>query len=214
MGMMYLIVGRSGSGKDHIAKELIKQSGGRLQAVTSYTTRPQRSPDENTHIFIDIADAELIPEEEKMLKGVIGEYEYFVTPDMLQNKQIYVIEPNGLAELLSRNLPDMKYTIISVQAEAFKRKLAAEGRGSDRTLEGKRFDDRTLAEQERFDIFEHLIASRDGVVQFKKQYPNVTDVFTFYNDFNEAKAIAFAKKLVSNPYAMRQKHDNSDRIDR
>ncbi len=199
MDTMYLILGRSGSGKDHIAKGLIKQSKGALSQVLSYTNRPKRNVFENSHTFISDAEVNEIPEDQKLLKTVIAGYEYFVTPDMLKNKQIYIIEPNGLAELLSQNLPDTKYVIISVQADKDARKTAAETRG-DRTLMSQMFDERSEAEKARFDSFEHQIASRDGQVQFKARYPNVAEVFVFYNDFNPSKAEKFVKSVLGDKY--------------
>ena len=71
---MILIIGRSGSGKDHLARELSKHG---LKQVLSYTTRPPRRPDEDTHIFIK-------PEEscnykDKIATTEIAGCEYFAT---------------------------------------------------------------------------------------------------------------------------------------
>ena len=48
---MILIMGRTGSGKDYLAKQLAKQG---LSILPSYSTREPRHPGENTHIFINI----------------------------------------------------------------------------------------------------------------------------------------------------------------
>ena len=47
---IYLIVGRSGSGKTTIAEELERKYG--LKSIQSYTTRPKRSDNETGHIFV------------------------------------------------------------------------------------------------------------------------------------------------------------------
>ena len=44
---MVLIAGRTGAGKDTLVKELINRE---FRGVKSYTTRPKRTPDEDTHI--------------------------------------------------------------------------------------------------------------------------------------------------------------------
>ena len=47
---IFLVMGESGSGKDTITKELSNKYG--LKVLKSYTTRPKRYDDEDTHIFI------------------------------------------------------------------------------------------------------------------------------------------------------------------
>ena len=42
MGKLYMLLGKSASGKDSIAKELLKKYAGRLSPVIPYTTRPIR----------------------------------------------------------------------------------------------------------------------------------------------------------------------------
>ena len=47
---IFLIIGRSGSGKSTIVDELCKRYG--YTSVESYTTRPPRGPSEGGHIFV------------------------------------------------------------------------------------------------------------------------------------------------------------------
>lgn len=211
METMYLIVGRSGSGKDYLARSLIKQSGGTLTQNLTYTTRPKRNALENNHIYITEEDANHIPESAKRLKTEIAGYEYFTTAEDLQNTDIFIIEPNGLAELLSLQVPGKNYVVISVQADETARKYAAEKRG-DKKLMGQMFDKRAKAEKDRFDAFENQIASRDGQVQFKTMYPNVKEVFVFNNDFKPFKADNFIRRILGdNAVKFRAGQDDLER---
>lgn len=93
---MYLIVGRTGSGKTYLA-ELLKQRG--LRPVISHTTRPPRHPGEDSYIFVSEDEAENC--EDKLIETEINGYTYYVTKDDLKNKDFYVIDPIGAKRLIS-----------------------------------------------------------------------------------------------------------------
>ena len=50
MHNIYLIVGRTASGKDSLARAVAKKHN--LKILSSYTTRPKRPNETNEHIFI------------------------------------------------------------------------------------------------------------------------------------------------------------------
>ena len=93
---MIVILGRSGRGKDTCAKYLTDKYG--LTQVKSYTTRPKRGENEDTHIFINKSEVNnYINDMAAYTK--IGEYEYFATKTQVQENDIYIIDPKGLYEL-------------------------------------------------------------------------------------------------------------------
>ena len=47
---LMLIMGRSGAGKDSLVNKLSERTN--LTAITSYTTRPRRENEGNTHVFV------------------------------------------------------------------------------------------------------------------------------------------------------------------
>lgn len=194
MKVMYLIVGRSGSGKDYLA-DCLKTAGAKRQVIT-HTTRPRRNPSEHSHIFISDVEAASIPSEQKLLPTTIDGYVYFTSPEELQKGDICIIEPNGLAELLSTELPDTKYVVVSVQADRTERKAAAESRGADKALMRQMFDSRSADEKARFDDFERMISTREGQNKFKAKYPNLIDVFVHVNTYSEQKTMCFVKALL------------------
>lgn len=90
MNTIFLIVGKSGSGKTTIVNRL-KNVG---FSVESYTTRPKRTPDEKGHIFIT-------EEQFKSLQHVVA-YTYFnghhyaATQEQVDEALFYVIDPAGI----------------------------------------------------------------------------------------------------------------------
>ena len=95
---VYLIAGRSGSGKDSIVDGVVTKGFSR---IVSYTTRPRRKNEKNTHIFI--TDSEVDSYKDDMCAYTkIGDYEYFATYEQLKNNDIYIIDPAGIENLLSK----------------------------------------------------------------------------------------------------------------
>ena len=114
---VYLIVGRSGSGKDSIVDGVVNQGYSR---IVSYTTRPRRLNEKNTHIFI--SDTEVDSYRDDMCAYTkIGEYEYFATYEQLMNNDLYIIDPAGLQNLISKkelnqhkSLENINFVVIYV----------------------------------------------------------------------------------------------------
>lgn len=199
--MMYMIMGRTASGKDYFA-ELLKQHG--LSSVKSRTTRPKRFDEEDTHIFMPQNEADKITDRVAYTK--IGEYEYFTTRDDVLDKDFYIIDPIGMVSL-AKNMPDMVFNIIYIEAnrEDRKRHFIARQTCSKEEAE-KLFDKRNAAETEQFDAFEAEIhatmENKQGNIAEMDLPKNIHSVHTFLNQFEmnpdsikaEAKAASSQKK--------------------
>ena len=98
--MMYLIIGRTGSGKTHLAN-LLERHG--LSRVKSRTTRAPRSKSEDGYIFVNEDDAAAC--QNRITDTVINGATYYTTPDDLGEKDFYVIDPIG-AKKLAEAMPD------------------------------------------------------------------------------------------------------------
>ena len=90
MNTIFLIVGKSGSGKTTIVNRL-KNMG---SSVESYTTRSKRTPDEKGHIFIT-------EEQFKCLQNVVAYtyfngYHYAATQEQVDDALFYIIDPAGV----------------------------------------------------------------------------------------------------------------------
>ena len=120
---VFLIVGQTASGKDSLVNAMCKCykpiqipngevegnkitfCGQRYKQLISYTTRPRRDNEGDTHIFIS-------PDEIDKYKNdivaytKIGEYEYFATKRQLYDCDFHIIDYLGILILRGHNLND------------------------------------------------------------------------------------------------------------
>lgn len=151
-----LIVGRTSVGKTSLTKACAQKLG--LKIVASYTTRPMRYDDkENSdHIFIsnEEADEFLKHSDEIAAYTEIGEYRYFTTKTMLDQSDIYIIDPPGVEELKKRcgDLYDFVTVYIRIDQSVGRRRAVQRGE----TI--KDYQARYQAENDRFSDFEKAMA--------------------------------------------------------
>lgn len=187
--MTYLIIGRTGSGKDHLIDLLEKQG---LRIVRSYTTRPRRTENENTHTFITADEASAITD--KVATAVINGYEYFATAEQVSNADVYAINPDAIDEL-AKNMPDTTFHAVYVNVpDDMQRRFNAVKRADDRIKEEQIFNARNDNESPQFDEFENKLRHLHDNNMLPK---NVSCVHKFDNTYNESDAEAYAKYLVA-----------------
>lgn len=186
--MIYLIAGRSGSGKDYLAKLLVEKG---LKQVISYTTRSIRSEeDAKSHIFISKEEAATITD--KVASTVINDNEYFATAEQVNASDVYIIDPNGI-DVLVKNMPDTIFHIIYVVAnDDLNRRLHAVKRADDKIKEEQIFEARDAAEDEQFSKFEERIQD-PKLESFPK---NVMFVDTYVNNYDPIEAERRAKEYA------------------
>jgi guanylate kinase len=111
MDKFLLLVGKSGSGKDTIAKILADKYG--LRQLKSYTTRPRRFTTENTHTFVSE-----LPAETDIVKRIayteFNGYEYCATNAQVENSDIYVIDPDGVLYFMEHYCGSKKPVVVYV----------------------------------------------------------------------------------------------------
>jgi len=88
MNRIYVLMGKSSSGKDSIFRELMKRSEGRLGTAIPYTTRPMRDGEENgdEYVFTDEEEYEKLKSsgkiiEERSYDTIQGLWRYFTVND-------------------------------------------------------------------------------------------------------------------------------------
>lgn len=137
-----LLVGESCSGKDTIAKMLEKDG---FRTLKSYTTRPRRKNEGDTHIFISPQDvAKYTP----VAYTKIGNYEYFATKEQIEKSDVYIIDPDGV-KFLESNMKNLKPIIFYINVGEEERLRRAKERGDTAEQIIKRF----AAEKEQFAEF-------------------------------------------------------------
>lgn len=92
MKYIFMIMGPSGVGKTTLVNELSKKYG--YSVVQSYTTRERRTPNETGHTFISEKEFDRL--ESLVAYTEFAGKRYGVTQDMVDNNDLYVIDPAGV----------------------------------------------------------------------------------------------------------------------
>lgn len=138
MKNIYLLAGPSGSGKSSVAHELTKRFG--LKEVWSYTERPQRHDGEPGHVFVT-------PEEfdaagPMCAFTLYNGYRYGVPQASVDNSDIYVIDPAGIAYMQHHYKGNKGVVVIGIWApdEVRAERMIARGDNPDEVDARIRFD--------------------------------------------------------------------------
>lgn len=159
---LYLIIGRSGTGKTTVVEELEKRYG--YKSVQSYTTRPKRYENETGHTFITKEEFD----KKKMLAYTkFNGYEYGVDADLLSQGDLYIIDIPGVKYLQQSNVLNKKLITINLrcnQADLIKNMI---NRGDSKDMIQSRLlnDDIMFADEKNFP-FDYII-STDNCIEDK-----------------------------------------------
>ena len=136
--VLLCLMGRTASGKDTLARKLCERVG--LRQIISYTTRPRRTNEGDTHIFISDAEYQALEDSGQIAAFTqIGPYRYCCTVEQLYNNDIYVIDPEGVKHLRALNLPDLRLVTVYVNVpDDVRTERALNKRGDDRLVLMKR----------------------------------------------------------------------------
>ena len=110
---LYLLVGKSGSGKTTIANLLESEYG--YKQVRSYTTRKQRDHGDNEHIFVSVEEFEKL--QNLAAYTFYNDNHYGTTCEQLDKCSIYVIDPTGVEELVKRYKNERPIRVIYFSAD-------------------------------------------------------------------------------------------------
>lgn len=144
-----LVVGRTGSGKSTFA-DMLKKNG--LKSIESYSTRKPRFEGEKGHIFINKDDLDKY-KVNVIAWTMINGNEYFATLSQLEENDIYIVDPIGTYDLISREL-GYDYILVYVYSSDEDRLEAT----NNRSLEDKLVSsNRNKDEEDQFSIFEQFI---------------------------------------------------------
>lgn len=160
--LKFLFIGRTASGKSSIAKAVCEKIG--LSQVVSYTTRPMRKSEKNGSDHIFITDTEVAQYENDIAAYTeINGYKYFTTYDVIDNADIYVIDPVGVDNLKIKCGDRYEFIEIYIRTP----QKIAEERARIRGDKLKDFKQRWVSENKQFTDYEkrqtfayHLLNNR------------------------------------------------------
>ena len=139
-------MGRTACGKDTLVNTLCERNG--FKSIVSYTTRPRRENEGDTHIF---ATRETY--EQMQTEGNVAAYTeiagnlYWTTVDQLYKNDIYIIDPNGVKTLKALNLPNLRLVTVFINTpDELREERALNLRKDDK----KKFRVRDYAESQQF----------------------------------------------------------------
>lgn len=161
--VLLCVLGRTSCGKDTLVNKLCERTG--LTAITSYTTRPRRDNEGDTHIFSTREEYEQMQAE-----GNVAAYTeiagniYWTTIDQLYEHSIYIIDPKGVETLRQLNLPNLRIVTVYINTpDEIRKDRALNKRGDDRAV----FLKRDIAERDQFRLmlrmadFDYAISNID-----------------------------------------------------
>lgn len=183
--MMFLIVGRTASGKDRLANEMCALG---MTQVKSRTTRPRRTPDEDTHVFVDEATAEAEAPHAVAATNIAG-VTYYATDDDIRDADIYVVDPKGVRNLC-RNMPNEVFHVIYVMADDKLRRSHAIARADDPEAAAAIFDERDPKEAPDFEEFRLMCTDQPEALP-----EPVVSVMVIDNDYEPATLTNIANRL-------------------
>ena len=176
---MFLILGRTASGKDTFARCLEDRG---LKGVLSSTTRSKRGDNDNSHRFVsfDVAREEI---KNTVASTEINGNLYYTRKEDFEDKDYYIVDVYGAKELVS-SLPDIKFDIVYITCDEDIRKSRYMSRGS--TTE-EDFYARNNSENEQFSSFENSKDSEwwprtniNSLMTFDNSYANVDEIVSKY----------------------------------
>ncbi len=139
------IMGESSCGKDTLVNKLCEITG--YNQLVSYTTRPRRTNEGNTHIFVTDEDYQQMLEVGQVAAyTIINGYKYWCTIDQLYLNDVYIIDCQGVEVLKSLNLPNLRIVTVYVNVPEETRKERAKSRGDDMDV----YRSRSLSERQQF----------------------------------------------------------------
>ena len=144
--VLLCILGRTSCGKDTLVSKLCERTG--LTAITSYTTRPRRSNEGDTHIFSNKEEYERMQRD-----GNVAAYTeiagniYWTTVDQLYQHSVYIIDPKGVDTLRQLDLPNLRLVTVYINTpDNVRKERALNKRGDDKLT----FMRRDMAERDQF----------------------------------------------------------------
>lgn len=113
---IYLIAGKSGSGKTTVVEQLAFKYGYKI--LSSYTTRPKRHKNDIDHTYVNISDYMKAKESGDIVASTVFNNQYYwATKDQIESSDLYVIDKNGIENLKECYKGDKRLIIIYIDTD-------------------------------------------------------------------------------------------------
>ena len=143
--ILLCVMAESSAGKDTLVNKLCEMTG--YHQLISYSTRPRRTNEGDTHIFVTEEDyQEMVEANQVAAYTEINGYKYWCTVNQLFQNDVYVIDPSGVEVLKQLNLPNLKIISVYINVPENVRKQRAKSRGDDMDV----YRARCLSERQQF----------------------------------------------------------------
>ena len=113
---IYLICGKSGSGKTTIVEKLEQNYG--YAVLKSHTTRKPRHSNDTDHIYSDISDYMMAKENDNIIASTVFDHNYYwATTEQLNNSDLYVIDKDGIESLYEKYNGSRQLVVIYIDVD-------------------------------------------------------------------------------------------------
>jgi len=152
-------MGETSNGKDSVTNQVVKDLN--LNVVKTYTTRKKRTPEEDTHYFVDLNAYNNDKNNERIAAETeINGNKYWSRQEDVLNSDIYIIDPKGVRSLRKTMGNDIVPIYIYIPFEV--RKNRAIDRGDN--------------------LYDFLERSDDELDQFIRLKSNMEYKYMIYNE--------------------------------
>ena len=111
--VLVCVMAESSAGKDSVVSKICELTG--WTQLVSYTTRPRRENEGNTHVFVTENEYKEMREAGKVAAYTfINGYHYWSTIDQLYESDVYIIDPVGVESLKAMNLSNLKIVTVYI----------------------------------------------------------------------------------------------------
>lgn len=212
---LIVIIGRTASGKDTLAEIYTNPLS---PMAKSYTTRPRRYEEGDTHIFIDDVEAY----DDRWVETQIGDYRYFMTKEQIEDSGVITVDPCGfysLVERMEQEGMDRELDVYYLMVDEHTRRKRYLKR--DQTS-NKEFNIRDLAENEQFARFEKKLRDEDFCERYNievrtsetgpRGHATYSEIEWLYTPHNPFIYGMWKKKVYEDPYQQAESVHHRERV--
>lgn len=149
-----ILVGKGGSGKDHIRKIMMKKGG--FKYGTSYTTRNMREGEKqgDDHMFVSVEDFEKMLKNDQFIDHeTFNDWQYGISKDDFKNNELFIMTVEGISKLSKKTRDESLVIYVKSNEKMIEKRLELRDDEDDpeRRMRADEFD------FEDFDDFDIII---------------------------------------------------------